>query len=1288
MATARTVQDQKVRVTAADTTRGYLDEKLLVGAGLSKTIVTPGGDEDLRVDITTISDGQHGARGGGTLHALASVGLAGFMSAADKVILDGLASGSVPSTRLLTAGAGLTGGGDLSADRTFNVIAADASIVVNANDLRVGVLQTDAMHGARGGGTQHAAATVAVAGFMSAADKVKLDGIATGATVDTKEVQVSANDTTPAFLLAKVVAGANITVTEINDGGNETLSIAAAAGVGSATPSQVDAGDTGTAGASSNASREDHQHGVNTGSPSGLSVGQATGGGASAALVRADHSHGVPAAAPAALSVGAVGGAGASSSFVRADHEHAVTAGAPVSVSDSTNSAGAAATFVRSDHVHAHGSRGGGSLHAAATPSVAGFMSAADKTKLDLLVSPGFVDPKQSVRAATTAAGALASDFESGDTIDAVVLATGDRILIKNQASPIENGIYTVNASGAPTRATDLASGDAAAGVSVFVEEGAANGDTGWLCTTDQPTDIVGTDPIAFAKFSESTVLSGTAPVDVDRAAASAGVSAEASRQDHKHDVSTASAVDLTDATSAEGVAVSLARSDHTHSHGARGGGSLHALAIASGAAGFMSGADKAKLDGIAAGAAALTATPPVDVTRAAAVVGVGTTAARHDHKHDVSTAAAVELTDSTNAEGAATSLARSDHTHAHGVRGGGTLHAVVIPAGAAGFMSGADKTKLDAYPATPSLLTHTQLTAASRLLDEHANHWFLPGRAGGQGQVIHGGTAAGNLVVLQGSSFSLLNAGDTGRIHINSPVEYFYDTASNTTPVEQYLIRWRPTGSVGAYIGGYLRVDYDLTTTSTTYIPGIFVDGGTSRIGATPAFAAYTFINVLHTIANSGNFNLCNALVANVGIAHERNTAGTSTVPSGTTGMNFSPQSRTTIAGAVLTKLVGDIAVSVAPTYSTVAGSTINGGTIIGMRLAPPAPGIFAPAAGTENYVGYIGVDFLAMTHVTSGDKVVVRSAMTAAGNRYFLQNNGGAQSTFGGGNLLDCGVVQILADNTSLSLGAAGGDVQVNWNGTALEWDPLVGPDMRWRPFAAYWQLDGSAAAQGLQIQLETITFGTTTADPATSNFFVQFAAPNLRSPTAPGEYSDVHWTAGGSIAIGALAMSNVQAFKVNSPAVTLAGGSIADLSNFFIEAMPSFGATRMQALRVLGRSRLDGLMTHNEATLAQLTASVAALALPPNNAGRFVLLIDADALGPWTIQGIVNVQVGDAFYIVNTGANALLLGHQDGAAAAADRIISPTGAALTLAADEMAKLWYDPVATRWRILEHTGA
>lgn len=97
-----------------------------------------------------------------------------------------------------------------------------------------------------------------------------------------------------------------------------------------------------------------------------------------------------------------------------------------------------------------------------------------------------FFDNKPSVRVATTAAGTLATSFANGQTVDAIVLATGDRILIKNQAAPADNGIYTVNASGAPTRALDMDNWLEIPGALVAVEVGTTNADTIWLASADQ----------------------------------------------------------------------------------------------------------------------------------------------------------------------------------------------------------------------------------------------------------------------------------------------------------------------------------------------------------------------------------------------------------------------------------------------------------------------------------------------------------------------------------------------------------------------------------------------------------------------------------------------------------------------------------------------------------------------------------------------------------------------------------------------------------------------------------
>ena len=94
----------------------------------------------------------------------------------------------------------------------------------------------------------------------------------------------------------------------------------------------------------------------------------------------------------------------------------------------------------------------------------------------------GTSDAKESVVCATTANGTLATAFENGDTVDGIVLATGNRILIKNQSAPAENGIYTVNASGAPTRATDFDSWTEIVGAFVSVESGTVNAGTQWLC--------------------------------------------------------------------------------------------------------------------------------------------------------------------------------------------------------------------------------------------------------------------------------------------------------------------------------------------------------------------------------------------------------------------------------------------------------------------------------------------------------------------------------------------------------------------------------------------------------------------------------------------------------------------------------------------------------------------------------------------------------------------------------------------------------------------------------------
>ena len=143
-----------------------------------------------------------------------------------------------------------------------------------------------------------------------------------------------------------------------------------------------------------------------------------------------------------------------------------------------------------------------------ATPT--GSTDAATKAYVDAQLQG--LDVKQSVRVATTANGTLSSAFANNSTVDGVTLATNDRILIKDQSTGSENGIYTVNASGAPTRATDFdADSEVTGGAFFFAEEGTTNADNGFVLTNDGAI-TVGTTALTFTQFSGAgQVIAGSA---------------------------------------------------------------------------------------------------------------------------------------------------------------------------------------------------------------------------------------------------------------------------------------------------------------------------------------------------------------------------------------------------------------------------------------------------------------------------------------------------------------------------------------------------------------------------------------------------------------------------------------------------------------------------------------------------------------------------------------------------------------------------------------------------------
>ena len=119
---------------------------------------------------------------------------------------------------------------------------------------------------------------------------------------------------------------------------------------------------------------------------------------------------------------------------------------------------------------------------------------AATKGYVDALAQG--IDAKASVVVATTANITLSGT----QTIDGVAVSVGDRVLVKDQSTASQNGIYLC-ASSTWTRTTDADSWTELVAAFTFVEKGTSNSDSGWICTVDAGGTL-GSTSVTFAQFS------------------------------------------------------------------------------------------------------------------------------------------------------------------------------------------------------------------------------------------------------------------------------------------------------------------------------------------------------------------------------------------------------------------------------------------------------------------------------------------------------------------------------------------------------------------------------------------------------------------------------------------------------------------------------------------------------------------------------------------------------------------------------------------------------------------
>lgn len=176
---------------------------------------------------------------------------------------------------------------------------------------------------------------------------------------------------------------------------------------------------------------------------------------------------------------------------------------------------GVATTVARSDHQHGnpvHDAAAHSAIPVSALAAATGTVNlgsqlitnllapvsgtdAANKTYVDNTTQG--LDAKPSVRAASTANIAALSGT---GTFDGIALIAGERILVKDQTTQSANGIYVV-AAGAWSRATDMDSWAEVPSAYVWVEQGTAQADTGWVVTADQGGTL-GTTNITWTQFS------------------------------------------------------------------------------------------------------------------------------------------------------------------------------------------------------------------------------------------------------------------------------------------------------------------------------------------------------------------------------------------------------------------------------------------------------------------------------------------------------------------------------------------------------------------------------------------------------------------------------------------------------------------------------------------------------------------------------------------------------------------------------------------------------------------
>jgi hypothetical protein len=467
---------------------------------------------------SVFDDTSHGSRAGGILHPDVTTSVSGFMSPLDKIKLDGVSAGATvnASDAALRDRATHTGTQSVSTITGLAPIATSAS----ATDLSVGTLPaarfSDVSHGARVGGTLHADATTSVSGFMSGADKTKLNGIATGATANATDAALRDRATHTGTQAVGTITGLAAVATSASASDLTAGTLAAArmpAHTGDVTSAVGTVATTIATGVVSNAKLATVATATikgrvtaGTGAPEDLTPAQAK---TVLAIAEADVS---------GLTASLAGKANTTHTHVIADVtslQTSLDAKAPLAspVLTGTPTAPTAANGTNTTQLATTAFVLGTRLDQLAVPTANVSLNAqkitnlAEPTALTDAATKNYVDSlatglqaKTPARVATTANIATLSGLL---TVDGVTLVATNRVLVKDQTTQSQNGIYEASA-GAWTRTTDGDTWNELRSAYVFITEGTVNSQIGFVSNIPA-AGTLGTDPVTFVQFSSAS---------------------------------------------------------------------------------------------------------------------------------------------------------------------------------------------------------------------------------------------------------------------------------------------------------------------------------------------------------------------------------------------------------------------------------------------------------------------------------------------------------------------------------------------------------------------------------------------------------------------------------------------------------------------------------------------------------------------------------------------------------------------------------------------------------------